>query len=262
MLSIDEDLVRELIEKNVRLDGRKFTEFRNIKIENNIVPLAEGSAQVEIGDTKIIAGVKLDLGEPFPDRDDEGVIITNAEFVQFGHPEFESGPPGEQSIEVARVVDRAIRECDAVDMKKLCIEKGKKVWMLFIDLDVLDHDGNLLDAASLAAMAALKNAKMPGLIVEEDNGEKKYTVDFDNKKEKLPLEKTPINVTVAKINDALIIDPSLMEEAAIDAKITFGFAEEGLCSMQKGGVGGVTTEEFFKMYEVAENATKELRKKL
>ena len=261
MIAIDKELVRELIEKEVRLDGRKFNEFRNIKITPGYVPLAEGSAMVEIGNTKVVAGIKMELGEPFPDRQDEGVIISNAEFVTFAHPEFESGPPGEDSIELARVVDRAIRECNAIDLKKLCVEEGKKVWMVFIDIDILDHDGNLIDASSLAAIAALLHAKMPGLIVSGDD-EKTYELDNSNRTEQLPVTKKPVNVTVAKINGAFVVDPSIMEESAIETKIIFGFAEDGLCSMQKSGSQGVTEEEFFKMFDIAESVSKDLRNQL
>ena len=49
----------------IRLDGRSLEEYRKpIKIETNISNMAEGSAKVTIGETVVIAGVKMDVGEP------------------------------------------------------------------------------------------------------------------------------------------------------------------------------------------------------
>ena len=49
-----------------------------------------------------------------------------------------------------------------IDLEKLCIEPRKEVWMNFIDIYVLDYDGNLFDAAFLGAVAALKSDHGPG----------------------------------------------------------------------------------------------------
>ena len=48
------------------------------------------------------------------------------ELVPFASPMFESGPPREDAIELARVVDRGIRHSEIVDKKKLCITPGKE----------------------------------------------------------------------------------------------------------------------------------------
>ncbi len=47
------------LEKNIRFDGRKLDEFRKIEVEYDISKSAEGSAKVKIGDTEVLAGVKL-----------------------------------------------------------------------------------------------------------------------------------------------------------------------------------------------------------
>ncbi|MCL7414129.1 MAG: RNA-binding protein, partial [ANME-2 cluster archaeon] len=121
---VQKDQLIRLILKGERLDGRKPEETRNIFIETGIIDKAEGSARVEIGDTKIIAGVKIQPGTPFPDTPDVGVIITSLELIPLASPEFESGPPRENAIELARVTDRGVRESGAIDLKKLCIKEG------------------------------------------------------------------------------------------------------------------------------------------
>lgn len=56
-----------LLESEERIDGRKMDEFREIKVETNIIENAEGSARVKIGKTDVIVGVKMNIGVPFSD---------------------------------------------------------------------------------------------------------------------------------------------------------------------------------------------------
>jgi len=219
----------KLLNTGIRLDGRKLTEYRKpIEVEQGVVKTAEGSARVKIGETDVMVGVKLE----------------------------ELGPPGIQAIELARVVDRGIRESKALDFRKLCITPKEKIWMVIIDICPINDAGNLFDASSLAALAALKNAAYPKF-----DGEK---VDYKEKtSKKLDLEKTPIAVTVIKIGDKFIVDPDIEEEKAVDARLTVSSIEDGtLCAMQKGGDYPLTTEDIDKMLDIGIEKAKELRKHL
>lgn len=246
-----------LLNANVRLDGRKLTEYRKpIEVEYNVVKTAEGSARVKIGETDVIVGIKLEVGEPYPDTPNEGTIIVGVELLPLSNPDFELGPPGIEAIELARVVDRGIRESKALDFKKLCIEKGEKIWMVIIDICPINDAGNLFDASSLAALAALKDTKFPAY--EDDK------VDYKKKtSKKLELEKSPIAVTVIKIGDKFIVDPDIEEEKVIDSRLTVSSMEDGtLCALQKGGDYPLTTEDVDKMLDIGIEKAKELRKHL
>ncbi|HEC95126.1 MAG TPA: exosome complex protein Rrp42, partial [Thermoplasmatales archaeon] len=159
--SLKKDYLNKLAQQNKRIDGRAFNEYRKITIEAGLVRKAEGSARVKIGNTQVLTGVKLDVGEPYPDSPESGVLTTSAELIPLASPDFEAGPPREDAIELARVVDRGVRESEVIDLEKLCIEPGEKVWIVFVDIHVLDYDGNLFDASSLAALAALATARVP-----------------------------------------------------------------------------------------------------
>src|SRR5512147_184268 len=159
--------IEALLEKGKRLDGRTLTDYREIKIEQGLIEKAEGSAQVFLGKTQVLVGIKVETGEPFPDTPNEGVMTVNAEFVPLASPNYEPGPPDENSIELARIVDRGIRESKAIDNEKLCIEPGKKVFVVFVDVYVLNHDGNLIDASAMAAMSALMNTKIPNYEIKD-----------------------------------------------------------------------------------------------
>jgi exosome complex component RRP42 len=247
----------QLIDTGKRLDGRTLTDYREIKIEQGLIEKAEGSAQVFLGKTQVLVGIKVETGEPFPDTPNEGVMTVNAEFVPLASPGFETGPPDESSIELARIVDRGIRESKAVDNEKLCIEAGKKVFVVFVDVYILNHDGNLIDAAALAAVAALLNTKMPNYEIKE--GEVKTKQGYTP----LPIRSHPITITIGKINDKLVIDPGAEEEQVMDARITMAVNDEGnICAVQKGLSGYFTPQQIIDASKLAREKAAELRKKL
>ncbi|MBI1971903.1 MAG: exosome complex protein Rrp42 [Candidatus Aenigmarchaeota archaeon] len=251
MMTISEEYVREFAEKGLRLDKRKADEFRNVEIETGIIKSAEGSAQVRLGNTTVIAGVKMSVGEPFSDKPDEGVLMVGAELTPIADPDFEPGPPGIQSIEVARVVDRTIRESKMIDVKALKIN-DEAVWIVNVDLHVMNFDGNLIDAGNLAAVAALATAKMP----KYEDGK----VNYDERSGALPVTTMPISVTTVKINGMLIVDPTKEEENAADARLTVSVKNGGnVCSLQKGGVEGFTVEELHKALQLAGDKQENLR---
>lgn len=247
--------IGSLTEKEIRMDGRKFDEFRKpIKIELNISNQAEGSAKVSIGNTQVMVGIKLGVSEPYPDSPDKGNLITGAELLALSSPEFESGPPDAQTTELARIIDRGIRESRMIDLEKLCIKKGELVWMVFIDAYTLNDDGNLIDAAALAAVAALKNTVFPKL-------EKDKVVFGEHTKTKLPLKKVPITCTLVKIRDKILVDPNSKEEKVSDSRLSIAVSEDGkINAMQKGGDKSLKIEDIDKMIDIAIEKTKELRK--
>lgn len=243
------------LDESLRFDKRKPLDWRKVEVGYGISKNAEGSARVKFGETEVFAGVKLSIGQPYPDTPDQGALMVDAELSPMSSPEFETGPPDVKAIELARVVDRGIREAKTIDMKKLCIAKGEKCWMVSIDIVTINDAGNLLDASALAALAALKDAKMP--VVED--GLIKYG---ELTEEKLPLTKEPIAVSVLKIGKHLIVDPLIEEEQAFDAKLTVTTTDGMLCAMQKGGEETLTVEEIEKMVDIGMKKAEEIRKNL
>ncbi|NIM47380.1 MAG: exosome complex protein Rrp42 [Candidatus Aenigmarchaeota archaeon] len=255
MLKTSESYVKKLVDGNMRVDNRKFDEFRTIKIEKNVIKNAEGSARILIGNTHLLVGVKMSVGEPFPDTPNEGMLVVNVELSPLASPDFEPGPPDENAVEIARVIDRGIRESKCIDLESLCIKEGEEVWMVNVDIHVLDHDGNLIDAGALGTMAALLNTKIP----KYENGK----VVFGEYERELPLRDAPIAITTVKIGDKFLIDTNVEEENALDARITFAVNEKDeLCAAQKGGKGYFTTEEIEKAVNLSILKSKEIRKLL
>lgn len=250
---IDERIVLQVLKEGKRLDNRSFLEYRKIEIEKNIIPKAEGSASVKLGNTRVIAGVKVELAQPFPDTPNEGILVVNAEFPPIAHPTFEPGPPNEYAIELARLVDRIIRESKMIELDKLFIEDGK-VYGIFVDIHIISNDGNLLDASTLASIAALHSTKIP----KYENNSLIRNEFIGN----LPVRYKPTYVTIGKINDSYILDLTYDEEQVINDLITFGIRDdEKIVAVQKLR-GKFKFNEIEKLLDLAIDKSKEIRKYL
>jgi exosome complex component RRP42 len=257
MTRVKQKQIAELVANEKRLDNRKLSDYRETKLEQGIIERAEGSARVLLGKTEVVVGIKIEMGEPFADTPNEGVLTVNAELVPLASPRFEPGPPDENSIELARIVDRGIRESKAIDTAKLVIEPGKKVFVVFVDVYVLNHDGNLIDASALAAVAALMNTKMANYEIKD--GEVKIKTGY----QQLPIKKHPITVTCARIGDKLVVDPLLEEEQVMDARISIAIDDDdNICAIQKGGSGYFEPKQVFEAAKIAKEKANQIRKKL
>ena len=248
------------LKENIRYDGRKTDELRSVVIERGIIATAEGSARVRMGETEVLAGVKMELGTPYSDTPNEGSLMVGAEFLPMASPDFETGAPGIDAIELARVVDRGIREGGAIDVEKLCIESGKSAWTVIVDICTLNHGGNLQDVSALAALAALQDAKFPKVETVNDSLQINYK---EKTKDKVPLSAVPVTVTVFKRGDSLFVDPTEAEEKLYDSRLSISVLEDGkICALQKGGDGTLSVDTINSMVDLAVKKSKELRKAL
>src|SRR5688500_6329170 len=212
----------DALSRGKRLDGRDFGEIRQLEIDTDVIKKANGSARVKLGDTEVIAGVKVETGEPFEGLENKGALILSAEVLPTASPYVEPGPPDEETIELARVVDRGVRESEMVDLGKLALIPGKVVCTIFVDCSIINYDGNLFDASSYAVVSALMSSKLPVFEVQEGEA-----VVNTGKKMDPPLTTIPVSITAVKIGDSVILDPTAEEEACMDARITITTNSEG-----------------------------------
>ncbi len=249
--------IRKYLEQEKRFDGRETDEFREIVIEENVSKKAEGSVRVKLGKTEVIVGVKMDVSTPYPDSPNKGNLMVTAEFLPLSSSRIELGPPKFDSIEVGRIIDRIIRESKFIELEKLCIKEKEKVWTVFIDIYTINDDGNILDAAGIGAVTALKLAKIPKYDQEKEKA------DYHEYTGKIPLRKmNPFTITVHKIGEHLIVDPTREEEDVSEARISIGSSEGSIHSLQKGNSGYFSVKEIEKSFEIVEKVWKELFKKV
>jgi exosome complex component RRP42 len=249
--------IDEVIKTGKRMDGRDLTQYREWQIRTGFLEKTEGSAEVKLGKTHVVVGVKSGIGTPFEDSPDEGVMMVNAEYTPVAHPTWEPGPPPDSAIELARVVDRGLRAAEVLSMEEFGLVSGEKVQMVFVDLYVLNFDGNLIDACSAGALAAMNTAQLREFKVIK--GEVTTT---DNIK-KLKLRAHPIAVTVAKIGSEFIVDATADEEEVMDGRITITLDENNnVNAIQKSGPIGFTVDEIKKCINIASEKAPEIRSKV
>ncbi|XP_057522913.1 exosome complex component RRP45B-like isoform X1 [Amaranthus tricolor] len=226
--------------KDLRVDGRRPFDYRRLTIKFG---RDDGSSEVQLGQTHIMAFVTAQLVQPYKDRPNEGSLAIYTEFSPMADPSFEVGRPGESAVELGRIIDRGLRESSAIDTESLCVLSGKLVWSIRIDLHILDNGGNLVDAANVAALAALLTFRRPECSLGGEDGQE-LTVHPPEVREPLPLivHHLPIAVTFAFITDdnIVVIDPTQFEEAIMKSRMTATLNTNGdICAIQKGGGVGV-----------------------
>jgi len=260
--NITKETLERMFSQGKRFDSRGLLDFRDLEVSLNVSNKAEGSARVKLGSTEVIVGVKLQVGEPYPDSPDKGNLMVSTDLLPLASPRFEQGPPGFEAIELPRLVDRAVRESGMIEFSKLVLEKGEKVWTVIIDIYPINDDGNLIDASCIGAIVALKNSFIPEL-------NKDGKIDYEKKsKTKLPLSKetAPISFSIFKLGDNLILDPTREEEEACDVRVTFGISkwnsEYMINSCQKAGETPLSAEEIGKIMDILPKKFDEINKKL
>lgn len=236
----------EAIAKGKRLDGRNLDELRALNIELDIIKKANGSAKVNLGNSEVVAGIKVETGEPFEGLENKGALIVSAEVLPTASPYIEPGPPDEETVELARVVDRGVRESEMIDLDKLVLVPGEIVYTIFVDCSIINADGNLFDCTSYAVVSALMSCKLPIFEIQDnkviDTGDTQPT----------PVTTIPISITAARIGDSIILDPTAEEEACMDARITITTnSDSKFTAVQKGATGTFSTEQIKNLAETA-----------
>ncbi|KAI7842022.1 hypothetical protein COHA_004223 [Chlorella ohadii] len=256
----ERDFILKALKEGQRIDGRAPFELRPARFQ---FALDDSSCTVLLGRTRVMAVVTATLDAPYADRHAEGSLRFNVEFSPMASPAFEPGRPGEDAIEVARLVERGMRESRAVDLESLVVLAGRKVWHLRVDLHVLDHQGNLIDACGLAALAALMAFRRPDVTVGGGDDGQAITVHSPEVREPRPLSlhHLPLPITFALWEDGelMVVDPSLKEEAAAAGRFTVtqnAFGE--LCALQKVDGCGLTPPQLMRCVRMATQKVEEL----
>lgn len=257
--AIEHDYILNNLKKDKRIDGRDLWEYRDFNLNVDMVKSAEGSADVTLGETRIISGLKYEVGAPFPDTPNDGVCTVMAELLPLASPLFERGPPNEQSIELARVVDRGIRHADCVQTKKLCIREKEAVYILFLDMYVLNYAGNMIDCGGVGCLTTLIASHIPEGTFNDEN-ELVWTGKYLNGKD--IVNELPLVITYGKIDDIIFLDPSLTEELLSDGRISISVTENNITSIQKSGAATFSIEEVKMLGEKSMEIGKKLRKEL
>lgn len=185
----------------LRTDGRFFHEARKARVGLRRYE-SQTNAEVELGKTRILAVVTAVLGAPFGDRGNEGTLSFSVTLGPLAGPQHEVSRGSPVTAELARMLERAIRDSRAIDMEALCVVPGAQVWQLRVDVTVTCDDGNLADACSLGAIAALMHFRRPDVTVT-DGGAVQTHAFAERPPLALSLHHVPVSVTLGLFTDPI-----------------------------------------------------------
>ncbi|KAK4887566.1 hypothetical protein RN001_003837 [Aquatica leii] len=221
------------LEEHRRLDGRAFDEFRDLSIDFG---RDWGCCYVSLGKTRVLAQVSCEIQQPKSSRPSEGILSVNVELNPLGAPHFEPNRQTDLFVILNRILEKCIKDSKAVDLESLCIKVNEKVWAFRVDVNVLNHEGNIIDCASIAALAALAHFRRPDITCDgEDTIIHSYS-------ERDPIHTVihhyPVCISYAIFNegDVIVADPTLLEEGVADANLIIGLnGYKEVCGLHLGG---------------------------
>ncbi|KAM5255926.1 exosome complex component RRP45 isoform 2-T2 [Ctenodactylus gundi] len=221
------------IEEKKRLDGRQTYDYRNIKISFGT---DYGCCIVELGKTRVLGQVSCELVSPKLNRATEGILFFNLELSQMAAPAFEPGRQSDLLVKLNRLLERCLRNSKCIDTESLCVVAGEKVWQIRVDLHLLNHDGNIIDAASIAAIVALCHFRRPDVSVQGDEVTL-YTPE-ERDPVSLSIHHMPICVSFAFFQQGtyLLVDPNEREERVMDGLLVLAMNKHReICTIQSSG---------------------------
>lgn len=191
--------------------------------------------------TRILAKVSAEVTTPYTDRPFDGIFTITTELSPMASPAFEVNRPTETEVLLSRLLEKTVRRSNALDTESLCLVAGQKCWSIRVDLHVLSHDGNLIDGACFAVVAALRHFRKPDTSIEGEV----LTVYTPAEREPVPLSwlHSPFCVTFSFYGegDIVLLDATLLEEQLSVSSCTISLNKHGeICQIAK--LGGTPVE--------------------
>jgi len=190
---------------------------------------------------RVVCRISAEVTTPFADRKFEGIFSISTELSPMASPAFEVGRPTTTETLISRLLEKTVRRSSALDTESLCIIAGSKCFAIRADIHVLAHDGNLLDAACIALIAALQHFRRPDVTVEGEN----VTIWGLREREpvKLSILHHPLCVSFSYFDSGsvVVVDATAAESHVSEGELVVSVNKFGeVCQVAK--YGGVTVD--------------------
>ncbi|XP_050584844.1 exosome complex component RRP43-like [Bombus affinis] len=236
--------LQDHLAQDIRPDGRQFLSFRPISVNISSITHADSSAIFKIGNTTVVCGIKAELAAPKAESPECGYIVPNIELPPLCSPKFRPGPPSDQAQVITKLIENILRNSAAIDLKDLCVYKGKLVWVLYCDLVCINYDGSIIDACIGALTATLSTLTLPETLYNVETG--RVSVN-STKRIRFLVKALPVSITFAIFNDQLLVaDPTDDEESLCLGRLTIVMNEEKICCIHKPGGIPISQDLFSK----------------
>lgn len=224
--NINKTFIQELFSgdnKNIiRSDNRAINEYRQLSIKH-LTSSYNSPIEVRLGNTQIFSQINAKLVQPRTERPSEGIISfqvdthhlkPNADFTSTNEA------LNEFRISISNILEKCLKESHALDTNILCVIPGKLVWKVILDISVIKHDGNIFDAAIIAALSSWLTYKIPFFRIKE--GELYYDSFINLTTIHMPLCVTNGIFLKKNKNEEImfVLDPTFEEESVMSGSVS------------------------------------------
>ncbi|WAQ92386.1 hypothetical protein PtA15_16A294 [Puccinia triticina] len=258
---LEREFLIQALKEGTRLDQRTLFEQRPLSLS-----FAENGDSVDcsLGNTRVIAHVSASVTKPWSDRPFEGLFQVSSEINPIANFIYDTGRSSENEIQITRMLDKSLSRSGVIDKEALCILAGQMVWSIRLDLHFLNDEGNLLDCASIAAIAALQTFQRPDVTLVGEE------ITIHSLQERVPvpltLHHTPICLTFgffdlngSSSKPSVVLDPSYLEEQLSTGTITLALnPQKEICVANKSGGVPLSIDEIMNVVKVGSQKVKEV----
>ncbi|KAI9472368.1 MAG: ribosomal protein S5 domain 2-type protein [Benjaminiella poitrasii] len=263
----EKSYIEQGVLSDCRGDGRARFEYRHLVLETGLLSQASGSARCRLGDSDVLVGIKVEIGEVDPTRPKQGRIICNVECSPSASQQFEGRGADEINNTLTLALDRLLNGPQSgLDLESLCIIPNQQCWIIYIDAMVMDAAGNLLDCIVMTTRATLHNTRVPKTqLIDLEDGNVEFEI-IDDVEEAEPLKdcvNLPVTVSLYKIGERYVIDPTSLEELCSQLTLTVSVNRFGqVCGIKKSGGGSLEPTLLNEMITTATTLAKPLIEQL
>ena len=234
------------LQGGTRPDGRELLRGRKLAAHGAELSSSHASLMLRLGRTAVMAGVQCELTRPVESEATCGRVIVSLELP----------PACSAAVAVARGGgDRSRLEREQAALvellqrtaadgllcpEPLCAVEGLAVWTIRCKIVVLEHDGNLADAALLAMVHVMPSVRLPRVVVDEGGEEGAPPLLMLAEEDAVPIElaRPVYPCSFRLLLGHVMLDPTAEEEALSSAALTLLLdGEAQVTSVHKPGGG-------------------------
>lgn len=163
-----EEYYRRFLADGVRPDGRVPQERRRARLQRSTFAKPRGSATVRLGESAVVAGVRAEVTEASPEQPAIGRIVATVELPPLCAQVFRERSKSQAAgTFLSSALTEILNSPHVLNTNLLNIREAESCWVIYVDVVVLNFDGNAFDLSLLAALAALEDTSLPALMVEK-----------------------------------------------------------------------------------------------
>lgn len=222
-----QEQVRLLDKNGLRVDGRRIDELRPVKLQVGLLDKANGSAYIEHGRNKIIAGV-YGPREAHPKHialADRAVLRCRYHMAPFSTDERKSPAPSRRELELSKVIRESLEPAVMTEFYPRST--------IDIFIEVLQADAGTRCAGITAASLALADAG-------------------------IPMRELVAGCAAGKIEGKVVLDLSDIEDKQGDADLPVAFMPKSNVISLLQMDGSLTEDEFKQALEMSTNACRRI----